>query len=229
MKYYCIQHQVCLSLLVRHSSKLVVKDKPLILLDIDGVINMHALSKEEQTAMWSDSERKPNVNGYNIDYSPSMVKLISSWNLKADVQWLTTWDDKANKYLAPALGLPEFPVAREAKEELSKDKAFFKHAEKDPERTIIWIDDELLSWKDESNREIDRPGVNGCKDEEEEEQRQTSIKVFRRPNTLYLSPKCGLTPAHCDLVQKVLDDPSFVKDKVVDELEPGDRGGCVVC
>lgn len=216
------------SIFVCHTSQQVIsnstaiENKPLILLDVDGVINMLSLPMDEQSKMWDDSTSNSDVNGYKIDYSPSVVKLINSWSSKADVQWLSAWNNRANQFLAPVLGLSPLQVARSLYPMPSKQTAFLKLADVDVNRPIIWIDDDLLGWKNRARKELNDPACNGTNGNATKSV-ILQQKIYFRPNTLYLSPRCGLRREHCDLVQQVLDDPSIIKDKVMDELEEGKR------
>ena len=80
--------------------------KPVILLDVDGVVNM-----AKGDCGWADKVITE-VYGYSIGYSPTVIKKINEWNAIAEVRWLTSWDSKAQSLLAPALGLDKFPLGR---------------------------------------------------------------------------------------------------------------------
>jgi hypothetical protein len=83
-----------------------------------------------------------------------------------EVQWLTTWGSGANGYLRRCLGLPEFVVAGEPPQIASGDPEsyyntlpegeeldWWKHTVvrlfhfRNPERPIIWTDDDLIHEK----------------------------------------------------------------------------------
>lgn len=74
--------------------------KPLVLLDVDGVIN--ALNREVS--------RTHEMMGYPIRIPVHMPGLIRHLTEVAEVHWCTTWREEANKHLAPVLGIEPLPV-----------------------------------------------------------------------------------------------------------------------
>ena len=83
--------------------------QPLILIDVDGVLN--ALS---ETDAWDDlrtGEAVAKGRPYPIRWSPTVVDRVVSWCEVADVRWLTTWGQDANDSLRHLVGLPDLPVA----------------------------------------------------------------------------------------------------------------------
>jgi hypothetical protein len=114
--------------------------KPLLFLDIDGVISLFG---------WSSSER-PDGSFYAIDGIPHFLSAGAAEHLHALAQhfnpvWCSGWEEKANEHLPHLLGLPgPYPF-------LSFDavgpggahwklEAIERHA---GERPLAWIDDSL--------------------------------------------------------------------------------------
>ena len=86
--------------------------RPLVLLDVDGVLN--ALARPPDPRAWPDWELGQAVadgRSWPIAWSPSVASAVRSWRDRADVQWLTTWGHNANDQLRTLLDLPELPVA----------------------------------------------------------------------------------------------------------------------
>lgn len=86
--------------------------RPLVLLDVDGVLN--AVTSRPDPRVWPDWQRgRAAADGrqWPIIWSPSVVSAVRAWQADADVQWLTTWGHHANGGLRALLGLPELPVA----------------------------------------------------------------------------------------------------------------------
>ena len=91
----------------------LVDDKPLVLLDIDGVLNAyeHAYADDE-TPSWDDYQKKyvelpddmvklfgyHHGTGYNITWSPTLTNRIRrlAESDDVDVVWLTSWNQFAN-------------------------------------------------------------------------------------------------------------------------------------
>ena len=85
---------------------------PLVLLDVDGVLNAVGLRPDPQVwPDWQRGEAAAAGRRWPLHWSPSVVAAVLRWRELADVQWLTTWGHDANGELAALLGLPQLPVA----------------------------------------------------------------------------------------------------------------------
>lgn len=77
-----------------------------------------------------------------------------------EVVWATTWQEYANVYFAPALGVPELPVATTGKEVHGWDSSDWKSIrlrQRFPGRPLVWIDDNPVSADKFSINEIRSP------------------------------------------------------------------------
>lgn len=87
--------------------KCEVNDRPVVLLDVDGVIN----DFEEvgtRTGLWSlDIIRS---HGYAVAVPEYMPQLIQEICKVAEVHWCTTWRHRANEEIADHLGIAQLPV-----------------------------------------------------------------------------------------------------------------------
>ncbi len=193
------------------------RQRPLILLDIDGVINANGRKSkywkdtkiiEKLEAIYPGNERKE----FRIVYSPSVIEKINSWSSVAEIKWLTTWDDRADRYLAPALGLNRFDVARE-NESVFKLDAVVQNCAENPERLVIWIDDDLTSFKNDN--QFDERYKKG---------------VFKRKNTVLVSPVNGLIKEHIDFVDRILRNPASAAGQVICKFDEGPHrdSACIV-
>ena len=84
--------------------------RPLVLLDVDGVLN--ALGPPDGS--WDDwryGSAAALGRDWPIRFSPTVVAAVRGWTETADVNWLTTWGHEANTGLGDLLGLAELPVA----------------------------------------------------------------------------------------------------------------------
>lgn len=116
--------------------------KPLLLVDVDGVISLFGFPSNE----------RPAGSWMIVDGSPHLISAAAPGHLQAlgadfDLVWCTGWEEKANEYLPDALGLAgELPV-------LSFDRnpgrghAHWKlaaiEAYAGPDRALAWVDDAL--------------------------------------------------------------------------------------
>lgn len=106
---------------------------PIILLDIDGVINEYGSPDSHLRTVPVTRY----FHSFNITYDPEKIKIINEWSKYSEVRFLTSWGDCATYRLAPAVGLYSFPhnyTGKHNLDELSED---------DSKRPIIWIDDEI--------------------------------------------------------------------------------------
>jgi hypothetical protein len=117
---------------------------PLILLDVDGVINRFVTNKK----IWMDEmEVAVNCGGdsyRSIRYSPTVVAALNQIfeTGLAEIRWLTYWNQEAQEYLAPQLGLRHFEMGNDLRY-TDKGPAAKEWAILHPERPIVWIDDEI--------------------------------------------------------------------------------------
>jgi hypothetical protein len=78
--------------------------------------------------------------------------------LPFELIWATTWENEANTYLAPLLGLPELPfVAWSLPRSKPSDEVFWKTREvvaRAGGRPFAWLDDEIT--------DADRDWVDAC-------------------------------------------------------------------
>jgi hypothetical protein len=127
-------------------------DVPILLLDVDGVLNAARLDLPDR---WERGA----FNGFVLTWDPTITARLRDLHEsgRVEIQWLTTWTTNADRLLAEPMGLPrglktharadaaptgflgllggasgwwKLDLAREA-------------AEAEPDRRIIWIDDDL--------------------------------------------------------------------------------------
>ncbi len=116
---------------------------PLILLDIDGVLNGAAYSWPE------DTRKKLDPMTVGLRYSTAVIDQINKWSRTkaAEIKWSTFWGSHAQTDLAPALKLDHFELATKNPEDCGelKRESFFNAVKDNPTRKVVWIDDELFS------------------------------------------------------------------------------------
>jgi hypothetical protein len=162
---------------------------------------------EKLECVYPDGEKKE----FKIMYSPTVIRKINKWadQNRAEIMWLSSWDERANTYFAPAVGANKFEVARE--EGGFKLDAITKQ---NPDRIVIWVDDTLTTFLSEN--QFDEKYAKG---------------VFKRPNTVLIAPKNGLTREHLDLISSVLKNPNIARGKTINKFDEGahrDGGACVI-
>jgi HAD domain in Swiss Army Knife RNA repair proteins len=81
-----------------------VEDRPLLLVDIDGVVSLFAF----------EAGRQPEGSFHSIDGIPHFLSSVAAEHLLAlasifELVWASGWEEKANEYLPHLLGLPKLP------------------------------------------------------------------------------------------------------------------------
>ena len=116
-----------------------------LLLDVDGVLN--ALSNfNNPSDLWTDW-RVDIVDGFHITWSPSVADFVRVVHDRGvDVQWLTTWGNRANGQLRVTMHLPKFAVLGErgdGVEETWWKLVLIQAAYGSDGIPFVWIDDEI--------------------------------------------------------------------------------------
>lgn len=117
--------------------------KPLLLVDVDGVLNPEFSAKERRhkrhydgwvaRSGFQDGRRFPLF--LNPAHGPLLTTLAAQTG--AELAWATTWEHMANKYVSPHVGLPTLPVAPATR--WSKAESVVPWTEGRP---FVWLDDE---------------------------------------------------------------------------------------
>lgn len=81
--------------------------RPLVLLDVDGVVNdLGHLDGHDRP--WE--VRLIQASGFTVHIPAYMPNLIQGLAAVAEIHWCTTWRESANTEIAPLLGVGPFPV-----------------------------------------------------------------------------------------------------------------------
>ncbi len=127
-------------------------DVPILLLDVDGVLN--AVSPD-----LPEGWRRATFNGYVLSWDPTITARLRDLHEsgRVEIQWLTTWAGDADRLLAEPMGLPR-GLRVHARDDAAptgflgslggasgwwKLDAARAVAEAEPDRRIVWIDDDL--------------------------------------------------------------------------------------
>ncbi|WP_204016736.1 HAD domain-containing protein [Sphaerimonospora thailandensis] len=132
--------------------------RPLVLLDVDGVLNPLRRSSPSFRRHTVVVDGAPYQVMLDPRHGPRLLELARATG--ADLAWATTWEDHANEEIAPRIGLPRLPVipvmgdpASNSGEHM-KTRAIAKYVRRRP---FVWFDDIL----DQADHDyLDRhPGV----------------------------------------------------------------------
>ena len=131
---------------------------PVLLLDVDGVLNAALLDLPEG---W----RRGTFNGFLLSWDPTVTARLRELHDagRVEIQWLTTWTTKADQLLAEPMGLPRglrvhdrdgfastgFAGRLRAASGWWKLDAARELASSEPGRRIVWIDDDLADQADD--------------------------------------------------------------------------------
>lgn len=126
---------------------------PVLLLDVDGVLNAMAFDLPEG---WHTGR----FRGYTLSWDPSVTARLRGWHTdgRVELQWLTTWADNADLLLAEPMGLPRGLRVHRRDDGVGptgfvgswagapgwwKLTAARAVVSDEPGRRVVWIDDDL--------------------------------------------------------------------------------------
>ncbi|PVE10903.1 HAD domain-containing protein [Streptomyces scopuliridis] len=136
-------------------SRMDSRTKPLLLIDVDGPLNPYlALAAEGapegyvrhwmRPSGWPADQPLPVL--LNPEHGVELLALADRYELV----WATTWENDANEWIAPVLGLPELPyVEWSGPERRAPLGTFWKTPyvlEYAAGRPFAWVDDEITSY-----------------------------------------------------------------------------------
>ena len=88
-------------------------DKPLLLVDVDGVLNVFGFSWEGYEEPDSELEKVFEAMGWTIRFPTGTAQRMARLNEAFDCVWATTWEERANDLIAPHLGVgADWPVIK---------------------------------------------------------------------------------------------------------------------
>ncbi|GGR59911.1 hypothetical protein GCM10010236_10830 [Streptomyces eurythermus] len=146
--------------------------RPVLLVDVDGPLNPYAAKPHRRpegyqthrllTPRWEAAERR-RLTEWGLPNKP--VKPLRVWlnpdhgpaldALPFDLVWATTWEEEANTFVAPVLGLPELPfIAWPSPRPEPGDGVFWKTPE-----VVAWAKGRVFAWIDDEITEADRTWV----------------------------------------------------------------------
>ena len=125
---------------------------PILLLDVDGVLNT---ARADPPEGWA----RGTFNGYVLTWDPTVTARLRALHEsgRVEIQWLTTWTTDADRLLAEPMGLPRGLKTHEREDagptgflgEMRGLTGWWKLtaaravAEAEPDRRIVWVDDDL--------------------------------------------------------------------------------------
>jgi hypothetical protein len=108
-----------------------LSDRPLLLLDVDGVlVAVPGLS--------DDADADP-VLTLPPEASEWFVQLAEAF----DLMWATTWAELANREIGPRLGLPQLPAIAFSMDERAQTPKLRSVIDSVGDRPCAWVDDDL--------------------------------------------------------------------------------------
>ena len=136
-------------------------ERPHLFLDVDGVLNAFELGLGSEVDRFDDFDVHEVEFEFEVGHPRTFVVCLSPAmgarfaRLAVDIQWVTTWEHRADSAIAPLCGLPSgLPVltARDDAESWDLDWKFLevrREVERDL-RPFVWIDDDIDFLRDEA-------------------------------------------------------------------------------
>ena len=115
--------------------------RPVVFLDVDGVLNVVGAALPGPDTF--TDFRKTRCMGFRIVFSPEMGRRLAA--LDADIVWLTTWREHANKWIAPLFGWPKRELLDGDEDGAVgwwKSGAVYGYVT-EHQRPFVWLDDDL--------------------------------------------------------------------------------------
>ncbi|MFE4536059.1 hypothetical protein ACFRKB_13410 [Streptomyces scopuliridis] len=131
------------------------RTKPLLLIDVDGPLNPYlALAAEPPpegyARHWTRPSGWPGDQPLPVLLNPEHGVELRALADRYELVWATTWEDDANEWIGPVLGLPELPYVEWTVPEpraplgtLWKTPYVLEYA---AGRPFAWVDDEITSY-----------------------------------------------------------------------------------
>lgn len=84
--------------------------KPILLLDVDGVVNAFRPTRPHLVRELGGREVKGVWIPYTIRFDNEVVDMLDALAAHFEIHWATMWNQAANTEIAPALGIDDLPV-----------------------------------------------------------------------------------------------------------------------
>ncbi|WP_327087971.1 HAD domain-containing protein [Nonomuraea sp. NBC_01738] len=158
--------------------------KPLLLVDVDGVLNPLG----RPTPDFRRYECTLGAEVYTVHLNAWHGRRLMELAVRtgSELVWATTWEDDANEWIGPRLGLPALPVIHVRRDRDSELGEMFKTpfvAEYVKGRPFVWFDDYV--WPADQRYLRDHPDVGEFL-------------------LVHVEPKTGLTRKHFELAAEWL-------------------------
>ncbi|MFI6603973.1 HAD domain-containing protein [Nonomuraea sp. NPDC050536] len=124
--------------------------RPLLLVDVDGVLN--PFGRPTPDFRRYECKIGDQVYTVHLNWRHGARLLELALQTRAQLVWATTWEEHANEWIAPRLGLPELPVIPLAPGPKSPSVADYVRG-----RPFVWFDDQV--WEADEEYLRDHQGV----------------------------------------------------------------------
>jgi len=164
-----------------------MNQRPLLLIDVDGVLNPLASKPPPGFG-------EHRLAGFLVRLSPQhgqwLLELERDHNF--ELVWATSWEHEANDLIGPVIGLPELPVIELFNTQISSGATWKLNAIRDyvGDRPFAWFDDDIggdgYAWAKRRTRKlniptrfIEIPPLVGLRERDIEQARLFAAKVAR--------------------------------------------------
>ncbi|MFD1930837.1 MULTISPECIES: HAD domain-containing protein [Nonomuraea] len=124
--------------------------KPLLLVDVDGVLNPFGRPNGDFRRYLCTIGADSYTVHLNVRHGARLMEL--ALKTRSELVWATTWEHSANEWIAPRVGLPRLPVVpMEPKRPSERGESFKTPCVADyvDRRPFVWFDDHLWAADEE--------------------------------------------------------------------------------
>lgn len=171
--------------------------KPIILFDVNALNTINS----KESLYYNTMQFSKLDETSKFLYYPSFVKNINKWNNQADLILFPPYNISHH-----SIGLDNFNIVEEDLQSLTKATIANKIINKiDKEKLVFLIDNDLELFDDY----------------------KIMKELYKRPNTVFICPRDGLTKYHIDLVDKYLLNPKLHNGMVTKEFKTWSWSGFI--
>lgn len=121
-------------------------ERPILAVDVDGVLNPWGMPRSQRMQAGFYDTRTPQWGGAPLTFNPRHGPMLLDFAERTgfELMWATAWQEGANKWVSPLLGLPELPVLHCYPDMHGPNWKFEPILPQVAGRPMAWLDDQFF-------------------------------------------------------------------------------------